>query len=314
MPAIRAATEFISLKNLTKKYLGKAIVDGVDLTIDEPGVVALIGPNGSGKTTLMRLLRGEEKPTSGSCRIFGEEPYNNRRVLERIYFSDEHDTYDFCSSLGKILIQHAEIEPSFSLEDARRMADNLRLDLKRHYGLLSKGMKSQFNIVVALAMHKEITILDEPTAGLDARSRDFLYRFVSETVNRYKNSLVLFCTHMLSEFFPHCTSVVIMRKARIVAYREADFFRNCMIRITGPHKSLALVLPKLTVWRNDSTTACGDYIVDRPEIRYWERQVLRNRNISMQIIPGYRACQIVGETECEETSNTESDPTSEIFC
>ena len=99
-----------------------------------------------------------------------------------------------------------------------------------------------------------------------------------------------------------------------VFFFDADFFRNCMIRITGPHKSLALVLPKLTVWRNDSTTACGDYIVERPEIRYWERQTLRAGNVSISVVPGYKVCQIVEESECERISDTESALISEIFC
>lgn len=83
----------VDVTDLVKRYKDTAALDGVSLTLQENVIYGLLGRNGAGKTTLMSILTAQNFPSSGTVRVFGEDPYENARVLRRICFVRESQRY-----------------------------------------------------------------------------------------------------------------------------------------------------------------------------------------------------------------------------
>ncbi len=86
-------TAVIEVQNLTKRYRDITAVDDVSFAIEQDTIYGLLGRNGAGKTTVMSMLTAQNFATSGDIRIFGEHPYENARVLERMCFVRESQRY-----------------------------------------------------------------------------------------------------------------------------------------------------------------------------------------------------------------------------
>jgi len=165
----------IELTNTTKLY--KTVIGVNDITLNlEPGTYGLLGPNGSGKTTLINLILGQLRPTIGSVRLFGENPWRRSGLLRRVGLCPAVEvTYPRVSGLEWVtyMIQlHG-----FGFDDASRMAKAALETVKLTYAMdrpmrnYSLGMRQRAKIAQAIAHEPELLILDEPFNGLDPVGR-----------------------------------------------------------------------------------------------------------------------------------------------
>ena len=156
----------IELHHVSKLY--GSVIGSNDLTIElESGAYGLVGPNGAGKTTLINLLTGQLQPTIGTVRVFGANPWTDRRVLRRIGLCPATDVlYPNVSALE--WVQYQVRMHGFSRPESHRLAlESLEMvdmteNMHRQMGTYSLGMRQRTKIAQAVAHQPELLILDEP--------------------------------------------------------------------------------------------------------------------------------------------------------
>ena len=168
-------TAVIQTRQLTKRYKETLALDAVDLTLEENTIYGLLGRNGAGKTTLMSILTAQNFATSGTARVFGENPYENARVLQRICFVRESQKYPDDATAAHALRIARIFYPNWDQEFAARLIDDFQLPLKTRIKKLSRGQLSAVGVIIGLASRAEITFFDEPYLGLDAVARQIFY-------------------------------------------------------------------------------------------------------------------------------------------
>ena len=160
-------TPTISASGLTRRYHSQLALDDVTLHINGPSITGLLGRNGAGKTTLMRIIAAQEFASGGSVRVLGSSPVENGAVLRRMVLVREDQTLPRLR-VGHLLRAASWFYPNWSSGLAKGLVADFNVPLNRNTRGLSRGMRTALGIVIGLAARAEVTLFDEPYAGLDA--------------------------------------------------------------------------------------------------------------------------------------------------
>src|SRR5215469_5644424 len=225
-------TPAISVAGLTRSYRGQLALDHISFDVAAGSITGLLGRNGAGKTTLLRILTGQEFPSAGSVRVFGASPIENDQVLRRMVLIREDQAYP------DIKVRHAIraaswCYPNWSTELADRLLADFALPPDRPVKKLSRGMRSALGIVIGLAARTEVTLFDEPYAGLDAVARQIFYdRLLADYAECPRT--ILLSTHLIDEAAALFESVVVIDQGRVVLQAAADGLRGVATTVSGP--------------------------------------------------------------------------------
>jgi len=215
-------TEYaIEVTNLRKSFGKVEVLKGLNLRVQRGSLLALLGPNGAGKTTTIRILSTLLRPDSGSVRVFGHDVVHEadavrRRVsLTGQFASVDDDLTGFENlvlvarllgfSWNQAKTRATELLNAFGLEEATDR-------LVKHY---SGGMRRRLDIAASIVISPDILFLDEPTAGLDPRSRRYVWDIVRTLVNA--GTTVLLTTQYLEEADQLADRVVIIDHGTVIA-------------------------------------------------------------------------------------------------
>lgn len=226
----------VTLQNVVKRFGKKNALDHISLELPENCIIGLIGRNGAGKTTLMKTLAGFLRPTEGTAAVFGENPFDNIRVLSSIAFMDDDRYSD--SAVLKHLIEQAAISYSqFDKAVALKLLDYFNIPAKASIKKLSKGMKTLFSLVIALLSRSPLTMLDEPTLGLDAAHRK---EFASLLLKDYADHprTIIVSSHLISELEGMMERVVLIDQGRLVFNKAIEDVQNYALYLTGRRRIL----------------------------------------------------------------------------
>ena len=221
------------VKNITKVYDRKIVLDDISLDINAGEIFGIIGASGSGKTTLLNILIGFIKPESGDVLFRHEHLLESKDSgIFRSVFKDPDalkrivgmasQTPSFYNILTvKENIQYFAALYSLSKDTIKANTSTLinLMDLQgsenRHAEKLSGGMQRRLDMACALVHDPKILILDEPTADLDPLLRNHIWRLVKK-INKRGTSIVL-ASHHLSELESLCTRIAIIKEGKILA-------------------------------------------------------------------------------------------------
>jgi ABC-2 type transport system ATP-binding protein len=187
----------------------------------EPGLTGLVGPNGAGKSTLIQIITGQLQPSSGDLTVFGERPWNNPRLLQRIGYVPEREAVpkdlrpaDWLRGLGLL----SGLSAAQAAAQANVTLERVRL-AREHWGgrmgQFSKGMKQRVKLAQALMHQPDLLVLDEPMNGLDPMGRQEIARILIEL--SAGGTSVLISSHILAELESLCKSILIVNWGRILA-------------------------------------------------------------------------------------------------
>jgi ABC-2 type transport system ATP-binding protein len=211
----------VEAAGLRKSYGTTRVLDGVDLSVPEGSVFALLGPNGAGKTTIVRILTTLIDADGGRARVAGFDVVRERaRVRRSISLSGQYASVDAQQTglenlrmMGRLL--------GLSRPEARRRAGELleRFDLveagRRRVATYSGGMRRRLDLAAGLVVRPAVLFLDEPTTGLDPRSRQALWEVVAGCAG--EGVTVFLTTQYLEEADRLASQVAMMDGGRIVA-------------------------------------------------------------------------------------------------
>ncbi len=216
----------IEATGLVKIFGTNRAVDGVDLQVPAGTIYAVLGPNGAGKTTTISMLATLLKPDGGSARIFGHdvarEPHT---VRELVGITGQYASVDDGLSgienlivFGRLLgMRHrAAKTKGMELLEAFDLADAA----KRAVGKYSGGMRRRLDLAASLIARPPLIFLDEPTTGLDPRTRGQMWEVIRDLVTA--GSTVLLTTQYLDEADQLADRIAVIDHGRVVAEGTAD--------------------------------------------------------------------------------------------
>jgi len=229
----------ISARGLRKSFGEKTVLDGIDLTVPAGTILALLGPNGAGKTTAVHLLTTYLKPDAGAIRIAGhdlaEEPQAVRRAIG---VTGQFSAVDGYLTGRENLMLMADLHLLPRAVGRRRAEDLLeRFELTEAAGkpvsTYSGGMKRKLDLAMTLVGTPKVIFLDEPTTGLDPRSRRVMWDIIRWLVAQ--GTTILLTTQYLDEADQLAHRVAVLDGGRIVAEGTPAELKT---RIPGGHIEL----------------------------------------------------------------------------
>ncbi len=217
----------IVLRGLEKRYGRRRALVGIDLTVEEPQILGIVGPDGAGKTTLLRAVAGLLEIEAAEATVLGHDLRADVTELKaRIGYVPQSFSLHRDLSVAENLRFTARLHRLPAVEFARRMAELLERTAlapftERPAGALSGGMKQKLAIANALLPKPALLVLDEPTAGVDVVARSEMWNLLTR---ERESALVLISTSYLDEAAA-CDHLVYLDGGRVVATGSPDELR-----------------------------------------------------------------------------------------
>jgi ABC-2 type transport system ATP-binding protein len=236
MSMATATLPALTATGLRKSFGDTVALDGVDLNVEQGTVFALLGPNGAGKTTAVQILSTLIAPDEGEVHVAGHDAAREPDAVRGVIgVTGQFSAVDTLLTAEENLALMADLHHLDRDEGRRRAADLLeRFELaeesSKPAGLHSGGMRRRLDLAMTLMGDPRIIFLDEPTTGLDPRSRRTVWRIVRELVDR--GVTVLLTTHYLEEADALADRVGLLDHGRLIAEGTPDELKQ---RIPGGH-------------------------------------------------------------------------------
>jgi ABC-2 type transport system ATP-binding protein len=226
-PTARSAIEVAGLR---KSFGDKVVLDGIDLRVAEGTVLALLGPNGAGKTTMVQILSTLIGADGGELRVAGHDLARDPdAVRSAIGVTGQFSAVDNLLTGEENLILMADLRHLDRAEGQRRAAELLdRFDLaeaaRKPAGTYSGGMRRRLDLAMTLVGDPRIIFLDEPTAGLDPRSRRTMWQLIRELVAG--GVTIFLTTQYLEEADELADQVAVLDHGRLIAEGAPDALKR----------------------------------------------------------------------------------------
>ena len=214
----------LQAKNITKKYLGKAVVNELNIILEQGEILGLLGPNGAGKTTFFYMIAGLIRPDSGKILIDKEDitnkPVSIRASMGLAYLPQEPSVFGRLTVEENILAaleQRVDINKEQKKRELERLVEEFQLKkfLKTKSVKLSGGERRRVEIARSLSSNPKFILLDEPFAGIDPIAVSEL----KETLKKLKDLKlgILISDHNVRETMQICDNVLIMSEGKAIA-------------------------------------------------------------------------------------------------
>jgi ABC-2 type transport system ATP-binding protein len=212
----------IAVRGLRKSFKDKLVLDGIDLDIKEGTIFALLGPNGAGKTTTVRILSTLSKPDAGQAWIAGKELAREPdAVRAAIGVTGQFAAVDALLTGFENLMLMGKLHHLGKRESRQRATELLeKFDLAEAAGkslaTYSGGMRRRLDLAMTLVGKPRIIFLDEPTTGLDPRSRRTMWQIIDDLVSQ-DGVTILLTTQYLEEADHLADRIAVLDQGRLVA-------------------------------------------------------------------------------------------------
>jgi ABC-2 type transport system ATP-binding protein len=219
----------ILAEGLTKSFGSTRALDGIDLRVDRGTVLGLLGPNGAGKTTAVRILTTLLKPDAGHAEVAGVDVVRHpEQVRQRMGLTGQYAAVDEVLTGRENLVMFGQLYRLSASSAKKRAAELLeRFDLAdaadRSLKTYSGGMRRRLDLAASLIVAPPVIFLDEPTTGLDPRSRNGMWEVIEDLVR--DGTTVLLTTQYPEEADQLADSIVVLDHGRVIAEGTANHLK-----------------------------------------------------------------------------------------
>ncbi|GMA49945.1 daunorubicin resistance protein DrrA family ABC transporter ATP-binding protein [Alicyclobacillus contaminans] len=216
----------VEARGLVKQFGDNRAVDGVDLTVRAGTIYGVLGPNGAGKTTTIRMLATLLRPDAGWARIFGYDVVKEPQIVRQLIgVTGQYASVDESLSATENLIIFSRLLGLGRAEAKRKAAElleefGLTEAAKRPLKNFSGGMRRRLDLAASLIAQPPLIFLDEPTTGLDPRTRAQMWDTIRRLVKT--GSTVLLTTQYLDEADQLADRIAVIDRGRVVAEGTVD--------------------------------------------------------------------------------------------
>jgi ABC-2 type transport system ATP-binding protein len=208
----------LELENVTKKYRGKRVLDGIS-HVFAPGLTLLTGPSGAGKSTLLRIIATAERPSSGRVLWEGHALPGAKRQLRRslgyapqlVDLPEDLTAREFAMHIASL--KGLELSAADRQFAAITDAIGLHADINNRISTFSGGMRRRLVFAQAMLGSPQLLALDEPTAELD---RETAGRVGAAILERAASAIVIMTTHLADELAPHATDELRVERGFVI--------------------------------------------------------------------------------------------------
>ncbi|MFT4145955.1 MAG: ABC transporter ATP-binding protein [Mobilitalea sp.] len=214
-------SNFVTVKNLVKNYGEVCAVDNLSFTVKTGEIFGLLGPNGAGKSTTLSVITTLSDFDKGEIVISGFDIRKDKLKIKQLIGMVPQDiaVYDHLSALENVkffasLYGHSGTELINSAKEALDfvgLSDRMRMKPKQ----MSGGMKRRLNIACGIAHSPQLIVMDEPTVGVDAQSREHILKSIQ--ILRERGTTVIYTSHYMNEVEEICDRIAIVDKGHLVA-------------------------------------------------------------------------------------------------
>ena len=204
------------LKDVSKTFAGKKVVDNISITLEKPGVFGLLGTNGAGKTTTIRMLLGIIKKDSGQITWDGKNV--ERKNVNFGYLPEERGVYPKVKIYDQLMYfaNLKGMKKKEADEAIKKWAKELKVEeyVQMTAEKLSKGNQQKIQFITSVIHDPELVVLDEPFSGLDPVNTELLKNIIIDLVS--KGKYIIMSAHQMSTIEEFCTDILILNKGKTV--------------------------------------------------------------------------------------------------
>lgn len=212
---------YVIVENLVKKYGDLTAVDHLSFTVEKGEIFGFLGPNGAGKSTTLKVITALTDFDNGKVTINGMDIHENKSEIKRIIGMVPQDIaiYDHLNALEnvKFFASLYGYSKKKLTQNAKEALDFVGLSDKMNYKprQMSGGMRRRLNIACGIAHNPELIVLDEPTVGVDAQSREHILNSIR--LLRDRGATIIYTSHYMQEVEEICDRIAIIDKGQMIA-------------------------------------------------------------------------------------------------
>lgn len=206
---------------LTKRFGKLTALDGLSIRVPAGSVYGLVGPNGSGKSTLLRLAAGVYRPDGGQLLLEEQPVYGNTAAKEKLFFLPDDLWFPLGATADEMARLYAGVYRTFDWEEYRRLCGLFPIDPGKSLSTLSKGMRRQAALLLALSCRTPYLLLDEAFDGLDPVIRLTVKKLLFREMES-RGITVVISSHNLRELEDLCDHIGLLYQGQIRLERELD--------------------------------------------------------------------------------------------
>lgn len=239
---------------ITKRFGKKEVLKGIDLTIEPGKIYGLVGRNGVGKTTLLSVMTAQAAASEGTITYDGQPVWENRDALDHLCFSRELNTMTSFGPNNQKIKEYFRLAalyyPNWDQAYADELMKRFGINTKQIVCKMSKGMLSMVTITIGLASKADITILDEPVAGLDVVAREDFYKELLEEQGRTGRTFII-STHIIEEAADLFEEVIIMKDGKVFLQENTVDLLERAAHVTGLEEEVDRVTEGLEIYHEE---------------------------------------------------------------
>lgn len=214
--------KLLTVNGLYKSYDKKEVLKDINFDISNGKIVGLLGKNGMGKTTLIKLINDLLTKDKGSIKVNGKEiGVESKKIIsylpERTYLNKQMTALE-------VIKYFDDFYDNFDSNKAKKLLEDLNIDVNLKLSKMSRGMQEKVQLVLVMSRKAKLYILDEPLAGVDPATRDYILDTILNNFN--KDASIIISTHLISDIERILDEVIFINDGKIVIKSDADELRQ----------------------------------------------------------------------------------------